>query len=132
MFPRIFQTIAADAVVTAMIGTNPVRFYLHGSAPQKVAAPYCTWYIVAGTPENNLSTAPATDRWTIQVDCWSDNAGTGSADVETLAEAVRDALEPIGHMTAVVVNTRDPETMRFRIGLQFDIWLNRPETSSSA
>lgn len=131
MFPRIFQTIAADSVVTAIIGTNPVRCYRHGSAPQNVVAPYVTWFIVAGTAENNLSTTPATDRWTIQADCWSDNTGTGSAGIETLAEAVRDALEPIGHMTGVVVNTRDPETQRFRIGLQFDVWLNRPEGSSS-
>jgi hypothetical protein len=131
MFPRIFATVVADSIVTAIIGTNPTRFYRHGSAPQNVIAPYATWFVIAGTPENNLSNTPPVDRYTIQVDAWSDNTGTGSTGVETLAEALRDCLEQIGHMTGVVVNTRDESTQRYRIGMQFDIWHDRPATSSS-
>ena len=129
MFPAIFATVAADSTVTAIIGTNPTRFYRHGSAPQNVAAPYATWFVVAGVPENNLSDTPPVDRYTIQVDAWSDNTGTGSAGVETLAEALRDCLEALGHMTGVIVNTRDAETQRYRIGMQFDIWHDRPASS---
>lgn len=130
MFPRIFSTVAANATVTGIIGTNPTRFYRHGSAPQGVTAPYGTWFIVSGDPENNLSDTPPVDRYTIQVDAWSDNNGTGSAGVEALAEALRDCLETLGHMTGVVVNTKDEATQRYRIGMQFDIWHDRPASTS--
>lgn len=129
MFPQIFPIIKDSSAVTAIIGSSPVRFYRHGSAPQNVVAPYVTWNVVTGTPENSLDATPRADNYSVQVDCWSDNTGTGSAGVETLAEAVRDALEPFGHMTAVSVDDRDPETMRYRIGLTFTFW--RVRTTST-
>lgn len=131
MFPTIFTWLATDSTVTALIGSGPTRCYRHGFAPQGVNAPYVTWFVVSGSPENNLSDTPPTDRYTIQLDCWSNNSGTGAAEVEQLATAVRDALEQHGHLTGIPVNTKDPETNRYRIGLQFDFWLNRPESTSS-
>lgn len=129
MFPRVFTLLAADSTVTGIIGASPVRAYRHGSAPQNVVAPYVTWFVVSGVPENQLSGTPPTDRYTVQVDCWSNNTGTGATEVEELAAAVRDAIEPSGYMTGIVANNRDPDTQRYRIGMQFDIWQDRQSSS---
>lgn len=130
MLPAVFPIIKAASAVTALIGTNPTRCYRHGFAPQGVEAPYLTWYVVSGVPENELSDLPRVDNYTVQIDCWSDNTGTGAAQVEALATAVRDAIEPVAHMTGVAVNGIDFETQRFRLGLTFTFWTPRPEASS--
>lgn len=129
MLPLVFPLIADSVPVTTLIGTDPVRFFRHGHAPQKVQAPYCTWAVITGVPENTLDEVPRVDNFSIQVDCWSDNTGQGAVDIETLARAVRDALEPHAHMTAVVADGRDPETDRYRIGMQFSFWQDRDPES---
>lgn len=131
MLPELFPILRDASAVTALIGSNPVRCYRHGSAPQGVTAPYVTWYVVSGTPENSISEMPRVDNYSIQIDCWSDNTGSGSTGVETLAKAVRDAVEPHAHMTSVAINDRDPETMRYRLGLTFTFWHRRDSTESS-
>lgn len=128
MLPPVYALLTADAPTTALVGT---RIYRHGSAPQNVVAPYITWSLVSGTPENELSALPRVDRLEVQVDCWSNNTGTGDAQVEALATAVRDALEPYAHMTAIVANEQDFETRRYRLGLQFTFWQKRSETPAT-
>lgn len=122
MFPPLFPLISASTTVKAIIGSNPVRFYRHGSAPQDVVAPYVTWASVSGTPALQLHEVPGIDQNIVRVDCWSDNDGTGSAGVETLANAVRDAIEPTHHMTQFEDMGPDPDTNRYRISLTFSIW----------
>ncbi len=126
MLPPVFPILSNDPQV---VGICAKRIYRHGSAPQAVVAPYVTWFVVSGLPENSISETPRVDRYTVQIDCWSDNTGTGSQTVESLATGVRDAIEPLHHMTAVVANERDPETDRYRIGLQFDFWTERESTT---
>lgn len=126
MLPPIFALLKNATAVTALVGTNPVRVYRHGAAPQNVVAPYVTWSVITATPQNTLSEAPKADACTVQIDCWSDNTGTGDAAVEALATAVRNAIEPHAHMTGFGPNVRDFETQRFRFTLQFDYWLSRP------
>lgn len=121
MLPAVFPLLASDSTVTGFIGASPVRVYRHGEAPQGVVAPYVTWFVVSGSPENELDETPKVDGYTVQVDCWSDS----DAEVEQLAEAVRDAIEPSHHMTAVIANGRDAETMRYRIGMSFSFWTER-------
>lgn len=118
MFPNIFQALKSDPSVFALVNT---RIYRHGDAPQDVTKPYVTWFSVSGTPENNLSDPPPTDRWSIQVDCWS----ASDTGVETLAEAVRNALETMGHVTGLIINEREAETRLYRIAFQVDVWQNR-------
>lgn len=125
MLPAVFPLLRDAAAVTALIGTAPVRAYRHGSAPQNVAAPYVTWFLLSGEPQNVLDEVPRADRQTVQVDCWSDNAGTGSAGIDALAKAVRDAIEPHAHMTAVSGDSQDPDTRRYRISMTFDFWTDR-------
>lgn len=125
MFPPVFQTLKASQAVKDIVGTNPPRIYRHGSAPQRpdglpLGDPYITWSCTAA-PENTLSETPATDRVTIQIDCWHQT----DAGIETLAVAVRDAMEPYSVMTAVVADLREPETKLFRNGQLYDWFLSR-------
>lgn len=122
LLPDVFPILRDDSDVASITG---LRIYRHGSAPQSVSAPYVTWFVVTGNPENSLGELPRVDRHEVQVDCWSDNTGSGSRGIETLATAVRDALEPFAHMTAILIDERDVETQRYRIGMQFTFWHHR-------
>jgi hypothetical protein len=125
MLPPIFQVLRNAANVTAIVGTSPSRIYRHGTAPQAAVAPYITWSVITGTPQNTLSELPMVDACVVQVDCWADNTGNGAAQIEDLAVAVRAALEPVAHMTGFGPNGQDFETQRYRMMLQFDYWLDR-------
>jgi hypothetical protein len=119
MLPPIYTWLKVTAV-QAIIG-NPPRAYRHGDAPQDTTKPYVTWALVSGVPDNELSKAPKSDRYTVQVDCWH----TTDAGVEQLATAVRNAIEPYAHMTSMPVNNRDAETKLYRMALQFDVLQTR-------
>lgn len=114
MLPLVYPLLNVAPAVTALIGTPP-RVYRHGSAPQNVLKPYVTWSIPGGFAENTLEAADA-DVFRVQVDCWSDD----DAQVETLAAAVRDAIEPAANLIAYIADERDPVTQRFRISFTFD------------
>lgn len=122
MLPAIFQTLKASTDVKAIVGTNPPRVYRFQDAPQREpdARPqaYVTWFLVTGTPENNLSDPPPVDRDTVQIDCWHPT----DSGCETLARAVRSAMELICHTTGIVINLRDPDTKLYRIGMEFDVF----------
>lgn len=121
MIPPIFKILKNTATVTAIIGTAPVRVYPWGEAPQNVARPYATWMIFDGSPENYLNQTPDIDKVGIQMDCWAEKG----ADCEALAIAIRDALEPHGHMTNFANMERDPETKLYRLRMDFDIYNRR-------
>lgn len=127
MLPDVQALLSASASVTALIGTVPdIRLYRHGEAPQDVEAPYCTWFFVTGNPENHLSGNPLTDRWEIQVDCWSDNDGNGDIGIETLGNAVRDAIEDSPYyITQIFPDSKNSESKRYRIGFTYTDWLDR-------
>lgn len=129
MLPPVFQTLKASAAVKNIVGQNPPRIYRHGAAPQGVDKPYITWSVVGAAPANNLTSTPPIDAYTVQVDCWHQT----DAGIETLAEAVRDAIEPVAHMTGIPVNQRElSDTKLYRIALQFDWWTPRTEISQSS
>lgn len=129
MLPVVLPILAADPEVTGILGTNPVRFYPHGSAKQDTQAPYATWFIVSGIPENTLDGVPLTDKFSFQVDVWSDNTGDGAAEAKAGAIAIRDALEPHMDMTRVIGDGVDPATQRNRFSLQFSKWQGREPNS---
>lgn len=119
MLPPVFARLKTSSALTALVAS---RIYRHGSAPQDSAlSPYITWTALP-TPENTLSETPGIDRVTLQIDCWSDN----DTQVETVATLVRDTIEPVAHMTGVIIDSREPDTKLYRISLQFDWWLSRP------
>ena len=108
MLPQLRALLAADATANALLAG---RVYRHGEAPQGVAAPYVTWSLAGGAPENGFDGA-ACDDFRVQVDCWSDT----DAGVETLASAVRAAIEPAAHLAAYVANGKDAERYPSPVG----------------
>lgn len=118
MFPPVYSTLQASSAVTAIVGTRVGR---HGEVNPDTPRPYITWQVVGALPENQLSAVPDTDFVQVQINCMH----TSDAGVETLAEAVRDAIEPYAHVTGIPVDQRDAETRLYWIALQVDWWLNR-------
>lgn len=120
MFPPVFQICAASAAVTALIGTNPVRLYPFGEAPQGVVYPYAAWQLVTGTPENYLGDLPDADNFTVQIDVYADTA----ASARNVAKALRDAIEPVAYVVAWRGESKDAETKRYRYSFDVD-WIVR-------
>ncbi|HBO3174931.1 DUF3168 domain-containing protein [Pseudomonas aeruginosa] len=118
MFPPIFEVCAASGAVTALIGTNPVRMYPFGQAPQGVVYPYAVWQLVTGIPENYLGDLPDADSYTVQIDVYAD---TGAA-ARNVAKALRDAIEPVAYVTSWRGESIDPETKRYRYSFDVD-WI---------
>lgn len=128
MFPPVYAVLAADPNVTSKIGSGASMRLWRIRAPDQTPAPklYATWFLVTGTPENQLSGFPSADRMTVQLDCW----GTDEAQTEALAISIRDAIESHAHLTGYTLHEREPETKLFRISLQFDWFVDRDEPSS--
>ena len=129
MLPPVFQILKTSQAVRNVVYTPATQrwaIYRMGDPPQDPKRPYISWFLVSGTPENHLSGTPPVDRMTVQIDVWhQDDTGC-----ENLAEAVRDTIEPYGHMTQIVINEREKlATGLYRIGMQFDLWLDRVPTT---
>lgn len=131
VLPSLASIIAASSEVKALIGSNPVRFYPLGAAPQNVAAPYVTHRAVDVVPENTLSELPKADMSRVQLSCWSDNEGTGTSGVQAVALALRDAIEPHHDVIDIRDMGRDFQTQRWRIDLDVLICHHRESLSSS-
>lgn len=120
MLPPIYQRLQAVPALVALVST---RIYRHGSVPQDSAtAPYITWALVGAEPANTLSETPSRDRQSVQVDIYS----LDDTQVEQIATLVRDSIEPVAHMTGIIVDSRETDTKLYRMSLQFDWWLIRP------
>ena len=118
MIPPLFPLISAS--VTSL-GSNPVRFYPHGQATQSTPKPYATWQIVAGTPENYLGQLPDIDAVLIQIDVWAETVTAAS----NAADDIRDALEPVMHMTSFGNTEKDFTTNLYRSRMDFSFWVER-------
>lgn len=121
MFPPIFQLCAGDAGVKSALGSNPVRLYPFGQAPQGVVLPYAVWQIVSGGPENYLGNLPDVDSYTVQVDVYAD----GASSVRSAAKALRDAIEPHAHIVGWRGESRNPDTQRYRLSFDVDWFVHR-------
>lgn len=121
MYPDVFRALKASTGVKAFVGTNPPRVYRQGRAPAQVDRPYITWLPASVAPENNLSDLPPSDRVRIQLDCWHQTDG----GVDLMATAVRDAMEPHGHMLTATPHPREPVTELYRVSMDFDWFVDR-------
>ena len=120
ILPPVFRFLNVPSV-TAFVGANPVRIYRHGSAPQDTPRPYITWFSVAGQPYDQISGAPCGDFDSVQIDCWS----MDDIQVESMATAVRDALDSGGIANRLIVDNRETDTKLYRIGIAADFIRNR-------
>lgn len=121
MISPVFEALNASSVVKSLLGNKPLRVFPWGEAPQNVAKPYVTYGVVNGTPQNNLDCPPRIDQLGTDIDIW---ALTGRS-CEDCYKAIRDVLEPLGHMTRFHSLIRDPETKLYNIKLEFDFWTGR-------
>lgn len=117
MFPPVFKTIHTSAV-EAVVGDRIGR---HGEIPQEELRPYIVWQIVTDAPHTHLSGPPPSDFMTVQIDCYH----LADGGVETLAAAVRAALDAALIVNRIVVNNRDPDTRLYRVGLDADFITQR-------
>lgn len=124
---NLFSLLRSSSAVTAIIGTNPVRFYRHGRAPQGVVGPYVTQLGVSLVPFNTLSGLPLADSGRQQISCWSANDGTGATGIDTLARAVRDAIESRFDVIDERDMGQDTETGRYRIDFDVQVFNHRPD-----
>lgn len=122
LLPLVYKTLLASSSVVDLVDD---RVYRHGEAPEGVVAPYVTWFIVTAPAENVLDGRPPVDRHELQVDIWSNNDGGGDDGVEAVAEVVRDVLEEEHHVNGIIINGRDPETKRYRIGFSVTFFVHR-------
>jgi hypothetical protein len=119
--PPVFTTLKASSAVTDIIGTNPTRCYLFGTAPQNTPEPYVVWSLPSSTPENHLDKLPVVDFDRVQLDVYAVNP----LDCLNLCAAIRDALEPLGHMVLKLdMGKEEPENL-CRWILQFNFWTAR-------
>lgn len=121
MYPPVFKYAFASAAVKALLGSNPLRFYMFGMAPQNVAYPYAVWQVVSGSPENYINGLPDIDSFTTQIDVYA----TSADQARKCAKALRDAFEPYGHATSWRGESKDPETGSYRSGFDVEWWTDR-------
>lgn len=118
MLPNLYQALRENVTVVSIVDK---RIYRHGSAPQNVTKPYITWFMVTGTPVDVINAAPCSDRDTVQIDCWSET----DEGIESLAYAVRQALDSKLISNRIVINMRDNDTKLYRIAIEADFIASR-------
>lgn len=122
MNPPFFQIVNVPAV-QAIFGAKPLRVWTFGEAPEKETRPYAVFQTIAGTPENYINQVPDVDSWTVQVDVYSEAVEGKQADAIALvtngARVLRDALEPVAHITSWRGCSREAGTRLYRYS--FDV-----------
>lgn len=120
-YPPLFEVCAASSAVRAVLGSNPVRLFLFGEAPQNVVTPYAVWQTIGGLPENYLGNVPDVDRFSLQIDVYANSA----TEARSVVESLRDAIEPVAYVTGWRGEARDTETKKFRSGFDVDWMVKR-------
>lgn len=122
--PNPFAILSADPAVTDLIGSNPVRCFPHGQAPQGVAYPYVTYTAASIVPINSLDTGGAlADTNLVQVSLWC--RPTPYPGVTDLYRAVRQCLEADYDIESVRDMGIDNETGSYRIDLDVRMFAHR-------
>lgn len=125
MTPPIFDIIDIPAVRALLRGPDGLtRFYLFGLAPQAPTYPYAVWRQIGGQPENYLGDLPDIDNYVVQIDVYAKDVQSAQI-ARNVAKALRDALEPVSHITRWGGESRDPETKSYVITFDVDFWTPR-------
>lgn len=116
MYPPIFEIVADDATVQSLLGSNPVRFWPFGEAPQNETRPYALHQLLYGSPENTLSCPPDMDLYGVQVDVYAQTI----TEARNIAGAIREALEDDCYMVSHNGEYREPSTKLYRVAMTFE------------
>ncbi len=118
MNPKIFEILSAESDVTDLFGTNPVRIFPAGRAPQNSQKPYAVYGVFNGNPENYLDTVPDIDNKGTQINIYAQSY----AILEDCFVAIRDSLEPHAHMISYSTPDVDADTNLYSARMEFDFW----------
>lgn len=121
MFPPVFSLAQGSTPVKAIFGTNPIRIYPFGEAPQGVMVTYAVWQSIGILPENYLRDNPDSDQMSCQIDVY----GAGAKVVREGAQALRDLYQAHGYVTAMREWAKDEQTNLYRYQLDVDFWVYR-------
>lgn len=111
----------AQTIAPPVFGTDPVRFWSFGEAPQKPQTangyPYAVWQHIIGLPYNSLNCVPSLAQHTIQIDIYAKTPQTLTSALNATFAAFADAA---------TVNTvrdwpREAETQLYRATLEVDM-----------
>lgn len=118
----LYNVLKVVSGVTTLLGTHPnLRVYGFGQTPEGVQRPYVVWQETTGSPELNLSQSPDHDMYSLQIDVY---AKTGPS-CDAVRKALRDAIEPIMHITNWYGDDRDSETNDYRTTFAVDWFIER-------
>lgn len=120
MYPPVYAIVRNDQAVQDVLGTEP-RVYPFGQAPQSPVRPYAVWQVISGSPENYINDVPNTDLFGVQFDVYADEA----QDVRLCAQALRNAIEPVAHVTSWRGEEREDDTKMYRLSFDVDFWVSR-------
>lgn len=122
MFPNIFQYVSASDSVKALVGESPVRFWPFAMAPQKgqmgYGVPYAVWQSPYGTPQNYLNQFPDIDNLGAQIDVYAQTVDSA----RSCAIAIRNAVEPYGHVVSYNGEEKDSASGLYRVGFTVEFW----------
>lgn len=118
MNPSLFTILNADASVKSFLGSNPLRVYPWGSAPENVRKPYAVYAVYNGIPQNYLAQTPDMDAMGTQINIYAETV----ASLTNCFNSIRDALESHAHMTNFTTPDRDAETRLYSCRMEFDFW----------
>lgn len=121
MIPPVFTILNASSAVKALLGSSPLRVFPWGEAPQGSTVPYATYLAHTSIPENTQGDTPDLDVMSTQIDIWASSVSS----CVSVAEAVRDALEPYAHMTSFSSMPPDEDTELYRQRMDFDFFEGR-------
>lgn len=121
MNPDLFEILKSSPAVTNLLGSNPLKVFPFGRAPQKVSLPYAVYSVYNANPENYLDRVPDIDNKGTQIDIFASNA----EDLKSCFDAIRDALEPHAHMTSFSTSDQDADTNLYPCRMEFDFWDER-------
>lgn len=116
MFPPLFATLNASNQVKALLGSNPLRVFPAGEAPQDVTLPYGVFQTVFCIPELYLGKVSDMDVYSVQVDVYA----TTLTSARNCASAIRTALDAVAYVTSLSEPAKDPTTNHYRYSLDVD------------
>lgn len=122
MYPPAFSIAAANAGVTSVLGSSPVRFWPFGKAPQNEIRPYAVHQLIYGNPDNSLSCVPSIDLYGVQVDAYAKTV----TDARNVASALRDAFEETyNHVVSWNGEDWEAATGLYRVSFTVEFWTER-------
>lgn len=127
-YPPILE-LATDSPAVVALLENPIthvmRLWPFSIAPQKgkinYGVPYAVHQLIYGTPENSLSCRPDIDNYGIQIDVY----GSNPTESRNVMEALREAFELAGTVTAINPEDWEQATSLYRTSFTVEFWTPR-------